>query len=155
MKANPRCSMPALISETRCFCCPEQPLPLMVRTSCGKRPSSATAVLSALRTPKSPQPGHQSGSAFPLKSLTVSAGRRGRVRSWDFDSIWISPMQSSSNADLVHRHVPGRLAGEDLFHAAHHVMGHERLPVVLADMRVRRDARLGTQVTGELAAVIV
>src|SRR5438552_5576372 len=55
----------------------EQPIPLMVKTSCGWSPSSATAVLRALSTPKSPQPGHQSGSALPLKSLTDSGARFG------------------------------------------------------------------------------
>src|SRR5947207_7812369 len=120
----------------------EQPIPLTVRTSCGKRPNSATAVLSAFRTPKSPQPGHQSGSTLPLKSLALSAGARGRVKSWVPGSICISAMISSSDADLVHRHVlPGR-AGEDLLHAVRNVVGQERLAVVLADVCIRRDAGL-------------
>src|SRR6267143_2337756 len=105
----------------------------MVRSSCGRRPSSATAVLSAFRTPKSPQPGHQSGSALPLKSLARSTGRRGRVKSWVVESICISVMVSSSDADLVNRHVLPGCAGEDLLHAIRHVVGQERLAVVLAD----------------------
>src|SRR5258708_687475 len=120
----------------------EQPIPLMVRTSCGKRPSSATAVLSALRTPKSPQPGHQSGSALPLKSLALSVGRRGLVASGMVDSVCISAIASSSDPDLVHRHVLVRLAGEDLLHPIRHVVRQEGLAVVFADVRVGRDAGL-------------
>src|SRR6267378_2514834 len=132
----------------------EQPIPLMVRTSCGRRPSSATAVLSAFKTPKSPQPGHQSGSALPLKSLTVS-GTRGLERICVLVSVWSSPIASSSDADLVHRHVLVGAAGEDLLHAVRQVVGQERLPVVLADVRVGRDPGLRAQVAGELPAVVV
>src|SRR3954468_22102445 len=111
----------------------------MVSTSCGRSPSSATAVLSAFRTPKSPHPGHQSGSALPLKSLTVSPGRRVLVPICVLDSTCVSPMsssQDSSDAYLVHRHVPGGLARQDLLHPRHQMMRQERLAVVLADVRV-------------------
>src|SRR6185436_10837359 len=53
----------------------EQPMPLITSARCGKMFNSTSACLSALRTPKSPHPGHQSGSALPLKSLIVSGNR--------------------------------------------------------------------------------
>src|SRR3954470_21426713 len=56
-------------------------MPLTVRTSCGCRPSSESAIFSAFKTPKSPQPGHQSGSAFPLNSFTGSGEGRLGLRS--------------------------------------------------------------------------
>src|SRR5438132_10742442 len=125
----------------------------MVRTSCGRRPSSATAVLSAFGTPKAPQPGHQSGSALPLKSLTVSGWRRGLVAM--VDSVCSSPIEFSSDPDFVDRHVLLRLAGEDLLHAVGDVVRQERLAVVLADVRVGRDAGLGSEIARELAAEVV
>src|SRR5213078_460031 len=44
----------------------------MVTTSWGWIWSSTSAFWSEDNTPKSPQPGHQSGSTFPLKSASVS-----------------------------------------------------------------------------------
>src|SRR5438128_6569155 len=129
----------------------------MVSTSCGRRPSSDTADLSALSTPKSPQPGHQSGSALPLNSFTGSGARLGRLSS----AVLVSVIAGSaigappSDPDLVHRDVLLRLAGEHLPHALDHVVGQERLAVVLADVGVRDDPCLGAQVARELAAVVV
>src|SRR5688572_22498806 len=65
-------------------------MPLITIASCGRTPNSASACLSATRTPKSPQPGHQSGSALPLKSLIVS-GARG----------WLAPLASISTVDKL------------------------------------------------------
>src|SRR5713226_8970847 len=50
----------------------EQPIPEITANSCGLISSSAQARKSALRTPKSPQPGHQSGDTSGLKSFTSS-----------------------------------------------------------------------------------
>src|SRR2546426_11136905 len=49
----------------------EQPMPLIVTTLWGETFISASTFCSEDRTPKSPQPGHQSGSTFPLKSAAV------------------------------------------------------------------------------------
>lgn len=43
----------------------------------------------------------------------------------------------------------------DVSHRGHDVRGLERLAIELADVAVRRDPRLGTQVARELAALIV
>src|SRR5713226_9813154 len=50
----------------------EQPIPEITANSWGLISSSAQARKSALRTPKSPQPGHQSGDTSGLKSFTSS-----------------------------------------------------------------------------------
>src|SRR3712207_3861743 len=104
-------------------------------TSCGYRPSSAMACFSACSTPKSPQPGHQSGSAWPLKSLTLSAGR---------SSISNSIVVGTSDQDLVGRDVL-RGAAQDGLDAVDDVVRHERLAVVFADVRVGGIAGLGAQ----------
>src|SRR6476646_2760237 len=49
-------------------------MPLITIDLCGGMFSSTSACFNAVSTPKSPQPGHQSGSALPLKSLTVTRG---------------------------------------------------------------------------------
>src|SRR2546421_5724322 len=108
----------------------------MVSTSWGRRPNSEIADLSALSTPKSPQPGHQSGSALPLNSLTGSGARLGRLTSAVLVSVIAGSAieVSPSDPDLVYRDVLLRLAREHLPHALDHVMGKERLAVVLADV---------------------
>src|SRR4051794_8932500 len=138
----------------------EQPMPLMVITSCGERSSSTMACLSALSTPKSPQPGHQSGSALPFRSLMVSETRAGA-----FCGAATAPTTgtgttavicvSSLYHDLVDRHVRFRRPGQHCLDTLHDVVGHERLAVVLADVTVGHDARLGAQVSCELSAVVV
>src|SRR5712692_4288587 len=129
----------------------------MVSTSCGRSPSSATADLSALSTPKSPQPGHQSGSALPLNSLTGSGARLGFLTS----AVLVSVTPGSaigdppSDPDLVHRDVLLGLAREHLPDALHHVVGQERLAVVLAAVGVRHPARLRAKVGRGLPNVVV
>src|SRR5438132_10636196 len=124
----------------------------MVRTSCGRSPSSATAVFSAFSTPKSTQPGHQSGSALPLKSLTDSGARRGFVFGTSLVSITGSAIIAlPSSHDLVNRDVL-LLARERLADALHDGVGHEGLAVVLPDVRVGDDAGLRPQVARELPA---
>src|SRR5919202_669001 len=93
----------------------EQPMPLMVMTSCGCSPSSASACLSACRTPKSPQPGHQSGSAWPLKSLTVSAGCVEEVTV--SISVIIVEVPQASDQHLVDGDVLLRVVRQNLLHA--------------------------------------
>ncbi len=40
-------------------------------------------------------------------------------------------------------------------HCFHDVMGHERFPIVLSDISVGHEAGFASQVSGELAAVVV
>src|SRR5438105_8054886 len=103
-------------------------MPLTVSTSCGYSPRSTMACFSEWRTPKSPQPGHQSGSAWPLRSLIVSAG---------LSSICTSMSASSSlHQDLVGRNVLAGGLAQHRLHAIHDVVRHEGLAVVLADVAV-------------------
>jgi len=108
----------------------EQPIPLTVRISWGLSPSSEQAFCRQLRTPKSPQPGHQSGSTFPLKSFGfISTG------SWTAVSTDMS-LTSSLNHDLLSGDKVVRLAGQLLQNTGYDVMRHEGLSIVLADMPV-------------------
>src|SRR5258708_31927417 len=93
----------------------EQPIPLITIAWCGRTPNSESACFSAVRTPKSPHPGHQSGSALPLKSLIVS-GRplvppSPTLAGFAVSSIAVSLIKFSLNHNLVHRHVLLGLAG--------------------------------------------
>src|SRR5688572_28918361 len=108
-------------------------MPLTVMTSYGWSPSSTIACFSAASTPKSPHPGHQSGSTLPFRSLTV-----GFTRSV-LGSIVVA-IVLSLHRDLVHGHVRGDLAGEDGLHPVDDVVRHERLSVVLPDVAVGHDA---------------
>src|ERR1019366_2889318 len=47
----------------------EQPMPETIATSSGRRPRPASARLSEATTPKSPQPGHQTGLVSDRKSF--------------------------------------------------------------------------------------
>src|SRR5262247_1635643 len=135
----------------------EQPMPLIVMTLYGGISRSAIACLSAARTPKSPQPGHQSGSTFPFSSLTVifAPSNRGVVPPRARTSVSTIAMFSSSDLDLVHGHVLRRRACQNRFHAVDNVMRHERFAIVFPDMTVGRDAGFRSQVTRELAAVVI
>src|SRR3989442_9219308 len=127
----------------------EQPIPLTVSTSYGCSDSSAIACFSAASTPKSPHPGHQSGSTLPLRSLTVTLARsvlRGAST---------MAMAVSLNLDLVHGHVEFRRALQDGRDAIDDVVRHERLAVVFADVTVGGEARLRSEIARELSAVVV
>src|SRR6266480_2542942 len=131
----------------------------MVRTSCGRSPSSATAVFSAFRTPKSPQPGHQSGSTLPLKSLTVTRGLAGGC--WPVFEILASISTVSTlivhslNHDFMDRYIFLRCARQNLFNAIDNMMRHKRLAIIFPNMAVGDDAGFGPQITRELAAVVI
>src|SRR5256885_6193243 len=126
----------------------EQPMPLMVRTSCGCRPSSESAIFSAFKTPKSPHPGHQSGSALPLNSFTGSAARLGLRSAGNEVSTRSSPICTPSlDPDLVDRHVLARLPREQFLDAVDDVMRQKRLAVVLAGRGMRHGFRLRSQIT--------
>src|SRR5215468_4141581 len=128
----------------------EHPIPLTVTTSWGRIWSSTSAFSSDDNTPKSPQPGHQSGSIFPLKSASVSFPGSGST------TVAMSPphlmaarcqaciRSRSSNHNLVHRHRQLRFARKLLSDGFDNVMGHERLAVVFADISVGNIARLAS-----------
>src|SRR5262252_5648683 len=122
-------------------------MPLIVSTSCGYRPNSTIACLIECSTPKSPHPGHQSGSACPFRSLTVSAGRS--------RSISRTMCGRPLDQDLVPWHVAGGFFGQNRLHAIHDVVRHEGLAVVLANVSVGDKACFRTQVASELSAVVV
>src|SRR5439155_12086938 len=105
-------------------------MPLIVMTSWGRRPSSTSACFRAASTPKSPQPGHQSGSTFPFRSLTVTSGRAAKLSEAPVSS---APGMTtliyfpSLHHDLVDWHVRFSRPGQDRLHARHDVVRHERL----------------------------
>src|SRR6185295_20426369 len=51
----------------------EHPMPETTSTLCAGIPSSTMASFSDFKTPKSPHPGHQSGSTAPWRLLSVSS----------------------------------------------------------------------------------
>src|SRR6266404_769659 len=133
----------------------EQPMPLMTMTSCGWSPSSASANCNDASTLKSPQPGHQSGSIFPLKSLAVgrapgdlTSGVAVEVR------VSVGIMISLHNV-FVDGHVNFRGADQDLLHSVDYVMRHKRFAVVFADVAGRDEAGFGAEVARELSTVVV
>src|SRR6266516_3699276 len=134
----------------------EQPMPLIVTTLWGETFISASTFCSEDRTPKSPQPGHQSGSTFPLKSDAVSGFVSSTVAIFA-PYHWRGPTRAL-HQDFVHRHGQlclVRLRRQLLFDRFHNVMRHERFAIVLADVAIRDVARLTSEVARELSAVVV
>src|SRR5439155_27151966 len=98
----------------------EQPMPLMVTTLCGAMFISASTFSSEDKTPKSPQPGHQSGSTFPLKSAAVNgcdsstvaisapfyltSGHHPDRFGTPFRGLLTTGRSPALNHDFVHRH---------------------------------------------------
>src|SRR5437879_2100095 len=121
-------------------------MPLTVRTLWGSSPASTIACFRAASTPKSPQPGHQSGSTLPFRSLIVTLTRS--------VSTTVA-IVVSLNLNLVHGHVEFRGACQDRLDAVRDVVGHERLAVVLPDVTGGGEAGLRSQIARELAAVVV
>src|SRR5919197_5070310 len=122
-------------------------------------PRSTSACFNAVRTPKSPQPGHQSGSTLPLKSLTVIGARP----TWSpllFDILTSRSTVStlivhSLDHDFMDRDIFLRCAGQNRFDTVHDMMRHEGLAVVFPNMAVSSDAGFEPQITRELAAIII
>src|SRR2546423_26685 len=131
-------------------------MPLTVSTSCGCSPSSESAIFSAVKTPKSPHPGHQSGSALPLNSFTGNDGRLG-LRSTGMEvSTRSSPIcRPPLDPDLVNRDVLARLAGEDFLDAVDDVVRQEQRSGATPGCGRRADGRARKQGDAEAAAVIV
>src|SRR5690348_15015458 len=124
----------------------EQPMPLMVTTSWLGICSSTSAFCMAASTPKSPQPGHQSGSTLPFKSAVLSfLGGSNVVRIFIF----------SSNHNFVHGNREFSAPGKLFLHRPHDVVRHEWFPIVLANVPVRHIAGFAAQVAGKLATVVI
>src|SRR5579871_6814864 len=123
----------------------EHPMPLMVTMFRGSICSSITAFCSAARTPKSPHPGHQSGSALPFNSGSVIC----------FKPVVVVAISPSSDHDFVHRNRQLGSPAHLFFDRLDNVMRHERFAVVLADIAVRHKAGLAPQVARELPAEII
>src|SRR5262249_15489623 len=100
----------------------------------------------AARTPKSPQPGHQSGSTLPFVSAIVS----GRGLS-TMDAICVS----SSDHDFVLGNRKVRVPGELFFHRFDDVMRHEWFTVIFAYVAVGYKTGFAAQVARKLSTVIV
>src|ERR1043166_3948845 len=124
-------------------------MPLTTQTWCGCRPSSAIASCNARSTPKSPHPGHQSGSTLPLKSLAVSGACLGFSTSMVAVVMVISP-DFKLNNKFMYGHILLRLARQNFLHAVDDVMRHERFSVVLANVRLRHEARFRAQIARKL-----
>src|SRR5271168_3570721 len=127
----------------------EHPMPLIVATSCFGICNSTKAFWTAARTPKSPQPGHQSGSTLPLKSaITIACGVTASVAIFRFSlkrerigfyAVTFT-VQLSSAWCLNHNFVGGYgqlgLACQLLLDRFHYVAGKERLAVILTNIPV-------------------
>src|SRR5579871_5460263 len=105
-------------------------MPLMVTILRGATCSSTTAFCSAASTPKSPHPGHQSGSAFPFNSGSVIC----------FKPVVVVAMLLSSNHNFVHGNRQLGSPAQLFFDRLHNVMRHERFSVVLSDVPVGHEA---------------
>src|SRR6266478_3804160 len=125
----------------------EHPMPLMVTTLWFGTRNSTSAFCTAASTPKSPHPGHQSGSTLPFKSAMVSCC----VARCTLVAICVS----SSDHNLVRGNREFCLAGELSLHGFDNVVRHERFAVVLADVPVRHKAGFAAQVARKLAAEII
>src|SRR5580704_2977707 len=123
----------------------EQPIPLIVATSCFGICNSTSAFCTAARTPKSPQPGHQSGSTLPLRSAMVVS----------FGAAISVAIFSLLDHDLVHWDRKRCASAQLLFDCFHNVVGHKGFTVVLADVPIGHETRFAAQVAGELATVVV
>src|ERR1700722_17713451 len=117
----------------------EQPMPLMVATSWFGICSSTSAFCTAARTPKSPQPGHQSGSTLPLRSaMVVSFGA----------AISVAIVCTLLDHNLVRGNGKRGASLELFFDCFDKVMRHKGFTIVLADVPVGHKAGFAAQVAG-------
>src|ERR1700679_2702067 len=135
----------------------EQPMPLMVATWCLGIWSSTRAFWTAARTPKSPHPGHQSGSTLPLRSaITIRLGTTTSVAIGETPSEFSKTVGLRSlHHDLMRGHRKIRLAGKLVLHRFDDVVRHKGLAVILANVPVGNEARFAAQVARELATEVV
>src|SRR6267142_4634594 len=124
----------------------EQPMPLMVTTLWFGICNSTKAFWTAASTPKSPHPGHQSGSTLPFRSAIAACLVSART---------VAIVLFSSNQDFMCGNGKSGRAAQLLLYRFHNMVRHERLPVVFSDVSVRHITSFAAQVAGELAAVVV
>src|SRR5215472_2521616 len=106
----------------------EQPMPLIVTTLWFAICSSTSAFSTAASTPKSPHPGHQSGSTLPLRSDRVTClGVSSAVAICSSPQPTISP-NHFSNQDFMRRNRKLGLAGQLLLYSSDGVMRNESNP---------------------------
>src|SRR5579863_2170510 len=139
----------------------EQPIPLMVTTMWFGICKSTRAFWTAASTPKSPHPGHQSGSTLPFKSdratwllvartVAILGSPPTGFHQAKFRQAGL--LQTiSSNQNLVCGNREFGLATQLFLYGFDDVVGHERLPIVFSDVPVRHEAGFASQVAGELA----
>src|SRR6266851_3238309 len=125
----------------------EQPMPLIVTTLWFGMRSSTRAFWTAASTPKSPHPGHQSGSTLPFIPAMVNC--------WLARCVLVAICVSSSDHNLVHGNGEFNLPGELLLHCLDNVVRHEGFAIVLANVAVGYEAGFAAQVARKLAAVVV
>src|SRR5258708_14970237 len=102
----------------------EQPIPLTVATWWLGICSSTSAFCTAARTPKSPQPGHQSGSTLPLRSAMVVS----------FGAAISVAIFYLLDHDLVHCDRKRCASVQLLFYCFDNVVGHKGIAIVFADV---------------------
>src|SRR6266853_5578187 len=124
----------------------EQPIPLIVTTLWFGICSSTRAFCTAASTPKSPHPGHQSGSTLPFKSAIA--------RCFGVSNA-VAMSSSSSNHNFVRGNRELGIPGQLFLHRFDNVMRHEWFAIVFADVSVRYEAGFAAQVAGKLPAVVV
>src|SRR5215469_14567527 len=124
----------------------EHPMPLIVTTLWFAICSSTSAFSTAASTPKSPHPGHQSGSTLPFKSAIVTCH-------WFAIAVAMVRRLLNKNFVLGYRHVG---SATQLFpDCVDNVVGHEWLAIVLSDVAIRYETGLASQIARELPAVVV
>src|SRR5215467_2566514 len=133
----------------------EHPMPLIVTTLWFAICSSTSAFSTAASTPKSPHPGHQSGSTLPLRSDRVTClGVSSAVAICSSPQPTISP-NHFSNQDFMRRNRKLGLAGQLLLYCFDDVMRHERLPIVFSNVSLGYETGLTAKVARKLPAVVV
>src|SRR6266436_4023477 len=125
----------------------EHPIPLMVTTLWFGMRRSTRAFWTAASTPKSPHPGHQSGSTLPFISAMVNC-RLARC-------VLVAICVSSSDHNLVHGNGELCVPAELFLHGVDNMVRHERFAVVLANVAAGHKAGFAPQVARKLPAVVV
>src|SRR6201997_5941406 len=117
----------------------EQPIPRMVTTLWFGICNSTRAFSTAANTPKSPHPGHQSGSTLPFRSaiVTCHSGAKAVAMSSspppEFHQVnFVAPM--CSHQDFMHWNRERGLAAQLFLHRIDDVVGHKWFAIVLPDM---------------------
>src|ERR1700732_166214 len=104
----------------------EQPMPLTVATRWLGICSSTSAFCTAASTPKSPQPGHQSGSTLPLRSaITIGLGAV---------ILIVAIVLFLLDHHFVGWHRKGGCTGKLFLHRFNNVVRHKGLTIVFANV---------------------